>query len=253
MAHTVLVVDVGNSRAKFGVFECAGNTASPIRLNAVSLRTHRDVARKLNEWAAGTDFDASIVAGSNPPVLEQLVDDWGSELPAPTLIQRTAELPVRLNVDQPDAVGMDRVLNSLAAHHLRPNETVIVVDSGTTTTVDLVTSDGTFQGGSIFPGLRLSAYALHDYTARLPMIDVDAEPQTLPQLPGRNTEEAIRAGLYWGQLGAIREIVQRLSENYSESPHVIVTGGAMTHLLPHLQNAVGIDSLPLHGLALLFK
>lgn len=253
MKRTILVVDVGNSRAKFGVFERVGNTASPIRLSAVSLRTHRNIAGRLNEWASETHLDASIVAGSNPPVLGQLVEDWGTELPTPAVIRRTGDLPVVLNVDQPDAVGMDRVLNSLAAHHLHPKKTVIVVDSGTTTTVDLVAADGTFQGGSIFPGLRLSAYALHDYTARLPMIDVDAERQTLPQLPGRNTEEAIRAGLYWGQLGAIREIVQRLSECCSESPQVLVTGGAMTQLLPHLKNAVGIESLPLHGLALLSK
>jgi type III pantothenate kinase len=251
--HTILVVDVGNSRAKFGVFEHGDNTSHSIRLNAISLRTHRSLAGKLEEWAAGFAINASIVAGSNPPVLKQLVEDWGSSLPKPTVIDRTAQLPVVLNVDQPDAVGMDRVLNAMAANHLYPNQTVIVVDSGTTTTVDLVSDDGAFQGGSIFPGLRLSACALHDYTARLPLIDVDAERPMLPQLPGKNTEEAIRAGLYWGQLGAIREIVQRLAKSSSATPHIIVTGGAMPQLLPHLENAVGIDSLPLHGLSLLFK
>lgn len=253
MTHTVFVVDAGNSRTKFGLFEHTENAVTPIRLGAVALGTQRDIAGRLRKWVSDSQPDASIVAGSNPPVLEQLVEDWGSELPTPTVIRRPADLPVVLNVDQPYAVGMDRVLNSLAAHHLYQDQTVIVVDSGTTTTVDLVSKDGTFQGGSIFPGLRLSACALHDYTARLPMIDVDAERQTLPQLPGRNTEEAIRAGLYWGQLGAIREIVQRLSESCSESPIVIVTGGAMPQLLPHLTNAIGIESLPLHGLALLFK
>jgi type III pantothenate kinase len=253
MTHTILVVDVGNSRAKFGVFEQSDIGVCPISLKAVSLRPQRNISGRLNDWASEFEIDGSIVAGSNPPVLNQLVEDWGTCLPTPTVIQRTADLPVVLNVEQPDAVGMDRVLNSLAANHLWPDQAAIVVDSGTTTTVDLVSVDGTFQGGSIFPGLRLSASALHDYTARLPMIDVDAKRQVLPQLPGKNTEQAIRAGLYWGQLGAIREIVLRISETCPESPHIIVTGGAMPHLLPHLANAVGIDSLALHGLALLFK
>lgn len=247
----ILVVDVGNSRAKFGLFERTGDTVQLLSGTAVSLRRSRNVAVRLADWAANHTIDECVVAGSNPPIVDRLNDEWPESLPRPTIIRSGQRLPVRLMVDQPDAVGIDRVLNALAAGRLYPKRSVIIADSGTATTVDLISKTGDFLGGTIFPGLRLSAYALHDYTARLPMIDVDAEHPHDPRLPGRNTEEAIRSGLYWGQLGAIREIIDRLSAACDDAPVVILTGGALNQLHPHLPDAVGIESLALHGLALL--
>ena len=251
MVRNILAVDVGNSRAKFGLFERDGSQIESKALTAISLRTHRDVAGKLADWASEFSVDSCVIAGSNEPVAERLAADWSSNLPSPAILRRPQSIPVTLNVDQPDAVGIDRVLNALAAHHLFPDQAVVVVDSGTATTVDLVSETGIFEGGTIFPGLRLSAYALHDYTAKLPLIDVDAIRQSHPPLPGRNTDEAIRAGLYWGQVGAIREIVQRISESYRPAVRTIITGGALKQLQPHLPDSVAVEGLPLHGLAVL--
>jgi len=168
------------------------------------------------------------------------------------------QIPIRVDVDIPSRVGIDRLLNVFAAAQLlSKNGSVIVVDSGTATTVDLMTSDNTFRGGSILPGLRLSAHAMHDYTARLPMINVDSEPAELPEVPGRNTEDAMRAGLLIGQLGAVRELIERLSisaaNRFKEksSPLVVVTGGGGRQLVSHLHDSTYIDSLALHGLSLL--
>ena len=168
------------------------------------------------------------------------------------------QVPISIDVDVPSKVGIDRLLNVYAAAKLLcENRSVIVVDSGTATTVDLMTSDQTFRGGSILPGLRLSAHAMHDYTARLPMINVDSEPAELPQVPGRNTEDAMRAGLFIGQLGAVRELIERLSISATNrfreriSPMVVVTGGGGRQLVRHLHDSIYIDSLALHGLAML--
>jgi type III pantothenate kinase len=131
----------------------------------------------------------------------------------------------------------------------------IVVDSGTATTVDLMTSDYAFRGGSILPGLRLSAYAMHDYTARLPLLNVDENLTSLPELPGRNTEDAMKAGLFIGQLGAVRELIHRLAQAATERfretvpPQVYVTGGGGRQLVDYLSDTIYVDSLPLHGLA----
>ena len=160
-----------------------------------------------------------------------------------------------------DNVGIDRLFTAFAAARLfAPAQASIVVDSGTATTIDLVTSDGVFRGGSILPGLRLSAYALHDYTARLPMIDTDGfgmpTDASLP-LPGRNTQAAMNAGLFWGQLGAIREITGRLQAaamskfGCRETPIRIITGGGGKKIANHLTESVFVDSLALHGLAML--
>jgi len=251
VARNILTVDVGNSRAKFGYFELDGSRVEAKSITAISLRTHRDVAGKLADWAREFQVDSCVIAGSNEPVAERLATDWSSDLPSPAMLRRPQSIPVTLNVDQPDAVGIDRVLNALAAHHLFPDRAVVVVDSGTATTVDLVSESGTFEGGTIFPGLRLSAYALHDYTDKLPLIDVDAIRNNDPSVPGRNTEEAIRAGLYWGQVGAIREIVQRIATSYKPAAQTIVTGGALNQLQLHLPESVGVEGLPLLGLAVM--
>lgn len=251
VADNILTVDVGNSRAKFGVFERVNQQVRLLARSVVSLRRQSDVAGHLDRWTESFEIGVSIAAGSNPPVLDRLLEDWPSTIPEATAIRHPRSVPVVLQVDQPDAVGLDRVLNALAATRLYPGKNVIVVDSGTTTTVDLVSDDGVFHGGTILPGLRLSAYALHDYTAKLPMIDVDAVPAELPRLPGRNTEEAMRAGLFWGQLGAIREISGRIAEHCSERPVVLLTGGGCQQLKSQLDQVICIEGLPLHGLAML--
>ena len=251
VAHNILAVDVGNSRAKFGIFERADESVRPVAISVVSLRQQRDIARKIGEWAPQYNVEFCIAAGSNPPILNQLLDDWPATLPEAKAIRSPKAVPVTLSVDQPDAVGIDRALNALAVSQLYPQQNAIVIDSGTTTTVDVVSAEGVFRGGTIFPGLRLSAYALHDYTAKLPLIDVDAQHTDAPRLPGKNTEEAMRAGLFWGQLGAIREIVRQLSNEHEVAPTLILTGGGSHLLGPHLTNADCIAGLPLHGLAML--
>ena len=251
VSKNVLTVDLGNSRAKFGIFEWKNDRVRLVALSAVSLSVHGDIAGQIAVWVQQYSVDACIAAGSNPPILDQLIADWPEQLPVATAIRTARMIPVTLLVDQPDAVGLDRVLNALAAVRLYPHQNVIIVDSGTATTIDLVSMDGSFCGGTILPGLRLSAIALHDYTARLPMIDVDVQNSVSPQLPGKDTESAIRAGVFWGQVGAIREIVDRIGRTCGDHPIVVFTGGGSRLLNSHFERAETVEALALHGLAML--
>jgi len=167
-----------------------------------------------------------------------------------------------LDVESPATVGIDRLLTAFAVRRLvAGRQPIVVIDSGTATTVNLVTSDGTFRGGAILPGLRLSAYALHDYTARLPLIDTDQLSDGSffvdAPLPGRNTIDAIKSGLFWGQLGSIREISSRLAQSAARDfgdkaqAVYVLTGGGGRQLVAQLPNALYIDCLALHGLAML--
>ena len=263
--HQILVVDVGNTRAKLGVFELgSARSPQPRTISAIALAEVQDFTEAVFDWIAGTDMVTPprvVLAGSNPRYLERLLTDpsWGEIVPV--VIRHGSEIPLNADVDAPAKVGVDRLLTAFAAVRLfAPNRTAIVVDSGTATTIDLVTSDGVFRGGSILPGLRLSAYALHDYTARLPMIDTDrfetSAHDSLP-LPGKNTVAAMNAGLFWGQLGAIREITGRLQTaarsqfGCHEMPLQIITGGGGRKIASHLTECLFVDSLALHGLAVL--
>lgn len=214
--------------------------------------------RLLGWWhnTANGRVSSCVIAGSDPDCRDQLLQHWPATLPTPLVIRSGSQIPVTADVDYPSKVGIDRLLNAYAAQFLiAPNQAAIIVDSGTATTVDLVTPGPVFRGGSILPGLRLSARALHDYTARLPLVDVDESLAQLPTVPGRNTEHAIMAGLFLGQLGAVREIVSGLQDAVRElapqcgQPRLIISGGGGRQLTSHLPDALYADSLALHGLA----
>lgn len=258
----IVAIDIGNTRAKFGVF-CPGASGF---VNAQSI-----VARVLNQtsdlsldflrWWNSLETSAVtriVIAGSDPDVRDELLRRWPIKQLVPLVVSSFQQIPVTADVDIPGRVGIDRLLNAYAVGQLKHAACpAIVVDSGTATTVDLVTADGVFRGGSILPGLRLSAHAMHDYTARLPLLNVDETLQALPALPGRNTEAAMLAGLFIGQLGAVREISSRLAEAAKNSfgdqkePQLFITGGGSRQLADHLAGSVYVDSLALHGLAML--
>jgi len=258
----LLAIDIGNTRAKFGLFHVnQSQSIEPISIVARVLDQTSSLADELRTWWQTLNLSVpgrAIVAGSDPETREQLTSTWPFTNGAPAVIADHKQIPIGMDVDVPEKVGIDRLLNVFAGGRLfAVDRPIIVVDSGTATTVDLMTADQTFRGGSILPGLRLSACAMHDYTARLPFLSVDDEPADLPVVPGRNTEDAMRAGLFIGQLGAVRELIGRLSTaavdrfGETEPPVIVITGGGGRQLTQNLSGAVFVDSLALHGLAML--
>jgi type III pantothenate kinase len=161
------------------------------------------------------------------------------------------ELPIRIGVDKPDRVGTDRLLAAVAVNRLRAaDRPAIIIDAGSAITVDLVTADGVFQGGVILPGFGMVARALATQTDQLPFVDFlpDGEP---PPVVGKATEAAIRSGLYWGTVGAVREIVRRMASDLAVEPEVFVAGGDTAQLAGHIaESARVVPDLVLAGIAL---
>lgn len=159
------------------------------------------------------------------------------------------KLPLRIEVEYPDRVGMDRLAAAVAANERRsPRRPAIVVDTGTAITVDLVNHHGAFLGGAILPGFRLTARALAEGTNQLPLAVYSGEDEP-PTVLGKNTEGAIRSGQFWGAVGAVREIIERLSVDLSEPPDVFVTGGDLKKLTPFVaKNAQFVPHMVLSGI-----
>ena len=205
-----------------------------------------------------------VISGSNPPVVQRLLDNWNLGPTRPLAIRNCVSIPVVADVDFPERVGLDRLLNGVAVNAIRPtSRAAIVVDSGTATTVDYVSANGVFCGGAILPGMELCAKSLHDYTALLPLLSVQELGGVGPVAPGRNTHDAIRNGLFWGQVGAIRELIRQLclqrghrvpsfeSENSDpNAPWLVLTGGGGPVLSPQFPSALRLASLGMHGLVL---
>jgi type III pantothenate kinase len=160
-----------------------------------------------------------------------------------------------IEVDSPERVGVDRLMAAVAAERLRGSDrAAVVVDLGTAITVDLVTPAGAFAGGAILPGLAMSAQALEEQTDALPHVPLD-HWQRPPAPLGKSTVPAIEAGLFWGTVGAVRELIGQLSAGCESSPDVFLTGGHAPLVATALANSVSwtvrhVPHLVLAGIAI---
>jgi type III pantothenate kinase len=254
-----LAVDIGNTRIKFGVFECPDSAslqrALPTSAGFLALPVHEEI-----DWRVITAHFAkwtprirrALVAEVHPAGLQRILADWKeSNWPEPTIIKRAADLPLRVNVDNPDHVGIDRLLDAVSANLLRrERQSAVIVDSGTATTINAVSSQGVFEGGAILPGLELQARSLHQHTALLPLIDVRSLADHSVAALGRNTRAALSSGLWHGQIGAIRELTAQFADPNEESPLMLVTGGMGLPLANALGDPFRFEAdLALRGLA----
>lgn len=128
------------------------------------------------------------------------------------------DVPIRIN--RPEQVGADRLVNAIGAH-IKHEGPLIVVDSGTATTFDVIGEDGGFEGGIISPGVNLSMKALHDAAASLPRIAIQRPPQVI----GQNTVSAMQSGIFLGYLELIDGLIRRLKAEYGRPMTVVGTGG----------------------------
>ncbi len=262
----LLAIDAGNSRIKFGLFRPASTRqetpAFPECAEFLAIPVDEPIPRaELMRWT-NQGVVGAVISGSNPPVIQRLLDSWDLG-PTPLAVRSCSSIPIVAKVDFPERVGLDRLLNAVAVNALRPpSRPAIVIDSGTATTVDYVSSSGEFCGGAILPGMELSAKALHLYTALLPLLPVQELGGAGPAVPGRNTRDAIRNGLFWGQVGAIRELIHQMcqqqghqipesaSDGNQDAPWLVLTGGGGPVLSPQFPAATRVASLGMHGLVL---
>jgi len=182
----------------------------------------------------------------------RLVDRVRSGRPDDTIrLLAAGDLSLRVAVERPDMVGIDRLLDAVAANQLRrPGHAAVVVDVGSAITVDLVSEEGTFCGGSILPGIAMSARALHTFTDLLPLIEM-AELAVPPPALGTSTVAAMRSGLFWGAVGSIRQLVAELTGGRPDRTDVFLTGGAGPAVAELLgPSARHVPHLTLSGIAL---
>ena len=248
---THLAIDIGNSRIKLGLFaEPQSPDPLPRCVDRVALPVaDHDLFQQVRDWLLERDPPQDSWVGSvNPPLLSQLLDGWPKERAKPHSLDRPPITMLLNHTRFPERVGSDRLFNAVAANRLRRRgQPAIIIDSGTATKVDFVDAAGGFRGGAILAGFELIANALHERTAQLPRINTRdlAEP---PEPVGYDTESALRSGLYWGLVGAVRELSTRMAEPLDTSPLSLVTGGAAPLFMPHFARATHESNLTLQGI-----
>lgn len=239
-----VVVDVGNSRLKWGVVK-NGRVMDVMRLPLNDPAAWDVALKKLPP----TEFARKWAAASvNPPALAQFIT-WSHSHGGTVAFEDRQFIPIELNVDFPDKVGIDRLFGAVAAKALRPDGVpAITVDMGTAVTVNFIDEHGVFQGGAIMPGPRLMGLSLHRFTAKLPMVEADIIEDFSP---GKNTADAIKLGLDAMLNGGVMALLGLFAERSEVSPWLFLTGGAeylLSARMPSIPETHVVPTLVLEGI-----
>jgi type III pantothenate kinase len=249
----LLVADVGNTQTHLGTFE-GSELVEHWRFATVRTSTADELGAALRALLAlrglsFDDLDASIVSSTVP----QLRPEW-SEMATRYLnhpmqvVGPGLRTGMSIRYDNPREIGPDRLVNAVAAFE-RVRGTCVVVDFGTAVTHDVVSANGEYLGGVIFPGIEISLEALSERAAALPRIDL-TEPRGVI---GKTTVDAIRSGVLYGYAGMVDGILERLKAELGEL-RAIATGGLAGAVVPYCRAIDEVDDLlTLTGLRLIWE
>lgn len=221
----LLAIEQGNTNTLFAVHD-GERWIAQWRAATDSSRTADEYAVWLSQLLhmAGLQFgvlDACIISSVVPQSIFNLRNLARRYLHVePLVIGENAELGIAVRIDKPSEAGADRLVNALGAHIVYPGD-LIVIDSGTATTFDVIAADGGFEGGVIAPGINLSMEALHTAAAKLPRVAIQ-KPQ---RVVGTDTVGAMQSGVFWGYVALIEGLIARIKAERERPMTVIATGG----------------------------
>ena len=221
----LLAIEQGNTNTLFALHDGAGWVAQ--------WRTATDAQRTADEYAVwlhqllsmqGLQLSAvsdCIISSVVPQSVFNLRNLSRRYLKVePLVVGENVELGIDIRIEKPSEAGADRLVNAIGGF-VRHGGPLILIDSGTATTFDVVGADGGFEGGVISPGINLSMQALHAAAARLPRVAIARPARVI----GRGTVEAMQSGVFWGYIALIEGLIARIRAEYGQPMRAIATGG----------------------------
>ncbi|MBL4937100.1 type III pantothenate kinase [Clostridium sp. YIM B02515] len=253
----ILVLDVGNTNIVLGVYE-GKNLIADWRLATDHKRTADEygvqVMQLFTQKKLELDKVEGVIVSSVVPnimyTVEHMVRKYFNQ--TPLVVGPGIKTGINIKYDNPKEVGADRIVNAVAAHETY-NRALIIIDFGTATTFCAVTKNGDYLGGTICPGIKISAEALFEKAAKLPRVELVKTPGVIC----KNTVTSMQAGILYGYTGSVDYIVEKMKkemQDYGESePLVIATGGLATLISKdskHIDKVV--PYLTLEGLRIIY-
>ena len=257
----LLAIDAGNSNTVLGLFDL---TCDPVklvsdwRITTPANQTASEFGVILGNLFALSKLEMSpgnrhrhLVRGSAArSILRQVCELYfASHCKQPLFIEPGIKTGLPILTDNPSEVGADRIVNCVAAFD-RFSGPTIVVDMGTATTFDVLSKKGEFLGGAIAPGLRISADALFSRAARLPRVDIKRPAKVI----GTNTVDNMQIGLYYGYIGLVDGILERMIGELGAETKVVATGGLAKLVASGSKYISTVDDmLTLTGLRIIYQ
>ncbi len=221
----LLAIEQGNTNTLFAVHD-GSDWIAQWRTATESSRTADEYAVWLSQLLAMRglsigQLDGCIISSVVPQSIFNLRNLSRRYLSVePLVIGDNVDLGMTSRIAKPSEAGADRLVNAIGAHLLYPGD-LIVIDSGTATTFDVIAADGAFEGGAIAPGINLSLQALHEAAAMLPRIAIQRPDRVI----GKDTVSNMQSGVFWGYVALIEGMVARIKAEWGQPMTVIGTGG----------------------------
>jgi len=225
----LLAIDVGNTQLHIGYWDA--EQWATWRVHTEPARTADEYGVLFQHWLAGRTPQQIVIGSVVPRITETL--RMSSQLyfdVEPLVVTSQTPMPITIDVDAPDKVGIDRLINLVGAHHQYQQRPLVVVDFGTATTFDVLSVNHVFIGGAITAGLKTTVEALAGGAANLFNIDLVVPPQPI----GRNTTHALQSGLVWGYVGLVEGLLTRITQELEEMPYIVATGGLAPLVAGHI-------------------
>ncbi len=250
----LLALDIGNTNTTIGIFkekELIFNFRLTTKINQ-TMDEYGVFARNLLSLA-GVNAQAikSIIVSCVVPPLEHVIRRMGVKYFSlePLFVKPGIKTGLALNVESPTEVGADRIVDCVAAIN-KYQPPLIVIDFGTATTFDAISENNEFLGGAIAPGLKITAASLTENAAKLP----DVEIKRPEKVVGRNTITNIQSGLFYGYVGLVEKIIEKMKEELGSDVKVIATGGLANVIASEIKLIDNYDkNLTLDGLRILYE
>jgi type III pantothenate kinase len=221
----LLAIEQGNTNTMFAVHD-GEQWIAQWRAATESTRTADEYAVWLSQLLAMAGlqlgvFTGCIVSSVVPQSIFNLRNLSRRYLKVePLVIGENVELGIPVRIDKPSEAGADRLVNTIGAHMAHAGD-LIVIDSGTATTFDVVAADGAFEGGVIAPGINLSMEALHGAAARLPRVAIQKPAKVI----GTDTVGSMQSGVFFGYVALIEGLIARMKAERGRPMTVVATGG----------------------------
>lgn len=252
----LLAVDVGNTQTHLGVFR-KDELVHEWRATTDARRTADELALLFGQFLApaGLSFSSQITAVAICSVVPRATQELREmtlryfAFP-PVVVEPGIKTGIAIVTDNPREVGADRIANAAGAHHLFPDEPVVVCDFGTAITVDAISEKGEYLGGAIAAGIDTSAAALFASTAQINRVELVAPDTAI----GKNTTASVQAGIILGTASMVDGLVERVMKELGGHARVIATGGFASMIAEHSHRLEHIEPrLTLLGLRLIFE